>query len=238
MQHNDHILREQPNLVLMHAGTNDNLYEKGEPYAEAPTRLGNLIDYVLCECPDTILLVAKVIQMNANQSQTDYFNSKVRGVVATRRNKGYKIHMVDMSEIGGNLLDDGLHPNDAGYEVMARTWWAGIVDLPSNWYSPPSEVSAEGIVPLETCDQDSTYWTVALDNKDSIFEGAHVSGDPGEPASSDDNSEVWVPQWDDQGLILIGVSREGGGVVYADLDGQSLLHKGMFEPTILTEASR
>jgi hypothetical protein len=87
----DHIMSQQPNLVLIHAGTNDNNAQvDGETYGDAPLRLGGLIDYVLCQDPGAVVLVATLIQNKYNQSQTDYFNDQVPAIVGARYMKGLK----------------------------------------------------------------------------------------------------------------------------------------------------
>lgn len=218
----DNILYQHPNLILLHAGTNDNHVEMpNESYADAPKRLGVLIDYILCECYDAVLLVAELIQDNANQTQTTYFNSKVPDIVAERYKKGYKVRVVNQSGIGGNLLDDGTHPNDAGYSAMAQNWMDAINNLPGDWLTPARDPSSPPVATAngaaETCAKNHTTLGQAIEGN-VVFAGAHVSGDPGEPMSSK-SGEKWVPQWDDQGLLLLGIGRAGSGVILADLDG-------------------
>lgn len=130
----DSILLQHPNLILIHAGTNDNLESNAEG---APERLGEMLDYILTECYDAVLLVAKLVQNNFNQTQTDYFNARVPGIVQERSQKGFKVYVVDQSGIGGNLLDDGEHPNDDGYKAMADNWFNSIYNLPSGTLTPP-----------------------------------------------------------------------------------------------------
>lgn len=110
-------LRHHPNVVLLMAGTND-MKEDDPPVPEsvdfAPHRLGVLIDAIFCECPDTILFVAKITGQRppAAQTRVQTFNAAIEGIVAERKSKGKKIQLVDQSGVMALELADDLHPND------------------------------------------------------------------------------------------------------------------------------
>jgi lysophospholipase L1-like esterase len=105
----------KPNVVLLHAGTND--LNRGnpasEPDAQAPTRLGQLLDDVLKAQPNAVVIVAKIIQskqsgLNANIKT---FNNALPAIVASRVAKGSKVSIVDMSVLSTTSeLSDNLHP--------------------------------------------------------------------------------------------------------------------------------
>jgi lysophospholipase L1-like esterase len=106
-------LEMRPNVVLVHAGTNDLHHEeKEERWRDAPRRLGKLLDHVLKICPDAVVLVAKIIQAEKTQTRANIqiFNAAVPKVVEKRAMKGFKIAVVDQSVIEPNELVDGLHP--------------------------------------------------------------------------------------------------------------------------------
>lgn len=107
-------LATRPNVVLLHAGTND-LHRpetKTESWADAPKRLGALLDDVLEACPDAVVLVAKIIQAQNTQTIANLkvFNDAIPDVVDQRVKKGSKVTVVDQSVVGVNELVDGLHP--------------------------------------------------------------------------------------------------------------------------------
>jgi lysophospholipase L1-like esterase len=61
------------------------------------------------------------------------YNAAIPGVVKTRVDAGKHVAMVDMfgaftatPNYSSVLLTDRLHPNGAGYVVMANTWYAAI----------------------------------------------------------------------------------------------------------------
>ncbi|KAI4959042.1 hypothetical protein J4E86_002762 [Alternaria arbusti] len=121
----------KPNVVLLHAGTND--LNRGnpssEPDADAPRRLGLLLDDVLKAVPNAVVIVAKIIPskqsgLNANIKT---FNNALPAIVASRVSKGSKVSIVDMNVLStSSELSDNLHPNVAGYARMGDIWNAGI----------------------------------------------------------------------------------------------------------------
>ena len=85
--------------------------------------------------PDTLLVVAKLIPTRTDSlnNQVQDFNSALSGIVSERAEAGGHILMVDMynaftvnPEYKTDWLYDDLHPNDAGYTVMAKTWYDAI----------------------------------------------------------------------------------------------------------------
>ncbi|KAH7398628.1 SGNH hydrolase-type esterase domain-containing protein [Phaeosphaeria sp. MPI-PUGE-AT-0046c] len=121
----------KPNVILLHAGTND--LNRGnpssEPDAQAPTRLGQLIDDCLKAVPNAVVIVAKIIpSKSANLNNTiKKFNDAIPAIVAARVAKGSNVSVVDMSVLNtGSDLSDNLHPSAAGYSKMGDIWNAGI----------------------------------------------------------------------------------------------------------------
>ncbi|CAG5150008.1 uncharacterized protein ALTATR162_LOCUS2517 [Alternaria atra] len=120
----------KPNVVLLHAGTND--LNRGnpasEPDADAPKRLGLLLDDVLKAVPNAVVIVAKIIPSKKSglAASIKTFNNALPGIVAARVSKGSKVSIVDMNVLSLSELSDDLHPNAAGYSRMGDIWNAGI----------------------------------------------------------------------------------------------------------------
>jgi hypothetical protein len=116
--------------------------------ADAPTRLGNLIDTVLATCPDALVIVAEIIQSGtaATEANIVQFNAAIPGVVAERVANGSKVLVVDMftNLIYPDDYADDLHPNDAGYVIMGNVWYEamGYADSELNWFSAPVQTSS------------------------------------------------------------------------------------------------
>ncbi|KXL47527.1 carbohydrate esterase family 3 protein [Acidomyces richmondensis BFW] len=134
---------ERPNVVLLHAGTNDmNDDPPREPYDTAPDRLGNLVDEILRIVPRTTIIVAQIVQSTypKTRDRISTYNAILPDIVAKRSDEGARVLMVDMSSIGadGTTTADGLHPNDNGYAIMANFWFLGLqTAIERHWISDP-----------------------------------------------------------------------------------------------------
>jgi flagellin-like hook-associated protein FlgL len=99
---------------LLHAGTND--LNRGnpasEPDADAPRRLGLVLDDVLKAVPNAVVIVAKIIQSKQTglNASIKTFNNALPAIVAARTKNGSHVSIVDMSVIGSSELSDNLHP--------------------------------------------------------------------------------------------------------------------------------
>ena len=137
----------RPNVVLLHAGTND----LNRPFypARAPHRLERLIDKILTTCPDAAVLVATIIpsKIPLIQNRIKTFNPKIADVVSQRANAGKHVLLVDMFDsVTTSDLADDLHPNDRGYEKMANQWHQAIEQAKKKgWIKNPVSVRRWGL---------------------------------------------------------------------------------------------
>ncbi|KAF4777666.1 GDSL-like Lipase/Acylhydrolase [Colletotrichum scovillei] len=137
-------LAQRPNIVLIHAGTNDMnpnpdvAREGSEPHATAD-RLGHLIDQVVQACPDATVLVAKIIGCYdpVQMSNIAQFNAVIHGVVQARQSAGKHVLTVDFSSFPMNALRDGIHPTNQGYRLFGDYWYDFITQIPSDWIKEP-----------------------------------------------------------------------------------------------------
>lgn len=122
-------LQPIPNIVLLMAGTNDVDGVGTQPVAQAPDRLGALIDKIVAAAPDTLLVVAQITPLTYNQSEVSAYNAALPAIVQTRASAGKHVLLVDQFT-GLNpstmLGSDGTHPNDTGYAHMGDVWYAAI----------------------------------------------------------------------------------------------------------------
>jgi hypothetical protein len=126
----------KPHIVLLMIGTND--VDTGE--TTIPDRLGKLLDSMLMPDPKLLVVVAQIVPQQIPEAGPDSLNTLVKaynaaipGVVKTRTDAGKHVVVVDMftaftavPNYSSALLTDRLHPNGAGYMVMANTWYAAI----------------------------------------------------------------------------------------------------------------
>ncbi len=123
----------QPHIVLLMIGSND--INSNLDLANAPTRMAALLDLIGESAPETFLVVAALIPTREDEldAAIEVFNRALEDLVAERQKEGRHILMVNMySAFRANpswrtdWLFDGLHPNDAGYAVMADVWYEAI----------------------------------------------------------------------------------------------------------------
>ncbi|KAH8820735.1 SGNH hydrolase-type esterase domain-containing protein [Xylogone sp. PMI_703] len=129
-----------PNLVIIHAGTNDCIQNFST--ATAPERLGDLIDEVLGTVPGTVVLVSTLIpnKVASTEACIQVFNAALPSVVKERTDAGKPVYLVDMHSgiITTADLSDDTHPNDEGYVKMANIWYGGLQQIFARcWLTPP-----------------------------------------------------------------------------------------------------
>ncbi len=121
-----------PDVILLMIGTNDILYPEAHDFAQAPYRIGALIDQITLNAPDTILLVASVPPLGdpLRNEQAMGFNAEIEAAVNRYANRGRSVYFVDMSEaLTPADLGDGIHPNADGYDRVAQTWHGAILEV-------------------------------------------------------------------------------------------------------------
>ncbi|KAK4494917.1 hypothetical protein PRZ48_014273 [Zasmidium cellare] len=137
-------LKQYPNIVLLMAGTNDmnanpSISTEGDDPKAAISRLDTLVGQIFKAVPNTVVLLGKIpnIADAGQETRTQQFNKLVPGIVTNRANSGQHIKLVDMSVIQANQTIDGIHPDEAHYQLMGDIWYQGIKALPSDWIQKP-----------------------------------------------------------------------------------------------------
>ncbi len=128
----------RPNVVVLHAGTND--MDRGQQNGAAG-RLDGLIDQILDDSPGTTFLVATLVPSTnrTTQARITAFNQEIRDLVRRRQSAGERVALVNMSAVTTADLADGLHPNDAGYRKMADAFFKAVADAAEHgWIQAPS----------------------------------------------------------------------------------------------------
>ncbi len=117
----------QPDVVLLHIGTND--MNQNYQVSTAPQRLGALLDQILADRPATTILVAKIVPSTdpTIQSRIAAYNAALPAVVAAR---GSHAQLVDLSVLStATDMSDALHPNDTGYLRMSVRWYSALENV-------------------------------------------------------------------------------------------------------------
>lgn len=137
------VQQRRPNVVTLHAGTND--MNQTFELATAPGRLGSLIDQILKDAPEATVLVATLVPATKEglQPRIDAYNAKLPDIVKQRQEQGKRVRLVNMSEVTTADLAQPAHPGDSGYRKMAQAFHAAIVKAESDgWIKDP--VTAPG----------------------------------------------------------------------------------------------
>ncbi|KAJ4183363.1 hypothetical protein NW755_009854 [Fusarium falciforme] len=163
-----------PNIVLLHAGTND--MNKGLDTGNAPARLKKLIDKILKVSPKAVILVCQLVpstKAQTTQPRIEVFNAAIPDLVSDLRSEGKKALVVSMNEaVQLSDIADDLHPNDRGYQKMANEFYDAIQQASRmGWISEPgTPVTPTGSTPATRC-QPTPSWT----NVGTIAAGAKVA---------------------------------------------------------------
>lgn len=121
----DWLATYQPDVILLHIGTNDMV--RGNQ--DAATDLDALLDKIAADRPDAQVFVAKIVGLGdyddvaAQRYRTYFFNAAIPGIVAS---KGPNFHVVDDSRMHGIDMWNREHPNDYGYQKMAWNWYRAL----------------------------------------------------------------------------------------------------------------
>ena len=130
----------KPNIVLLMIGTNDAI--DNYDTANAPNRLGALIDSIYAQLPTVLIIVAQPIPSRGDSSKGDdaalssrikAFDDAIPAVVKTRADAGKHILVVDMftpfNTNKASLIEDQWHPNLKGYVLLGTQWYSVLQPL-------------------------------------------------------------------------------------------------------------
>jgi lysophospholipase L1-like esterase len=129
----------KPDVITLMIGTND--IDIQLDVANAPMRLGGLLDKIYQNSPNTTVILAQIVpsQDDGLNQRVSTYNGAMPALVNARKAAGKRIILVDMygafTAVAGYktgataLLSDRLHPNDAGYVKMADVWYAALGPL-------------------------------------------------------------------------------------------------------------
>lgn len=119
-----------PHVFTVNAGSNDCL--QSHKLDEASSRLGGLVKTLWTASPGSTVILSSLI-VNRDEGvdlRVRAFNEEVEVLAQTMALEGKRVVFVDMHGADGpalgDLVEDGTHPNDAGYRKMAEIWAQGI----------------------------------------------------------------------------------------------------------------
>lgn len=123
----------QPDVALIHLGTNDILQRQGAP--ETAEELRSLIERLRRARPDMAILIAQIIPCEPSTGsrctvELPALNALIATMAADLATTQSPVVSVDMES--GFLIEDlrdGVHPSDAGDRVIAERWFEALQEL-------------------------------------------------------------------------------------------------------------
>jgi lysophospholipase L1-like esterase len=126
------ITNYHPHIVLLKIGTND---VNGGMANGAPARLGSLIDQIIAAAPSALVVVSSIVPTKTDGTNQNIrtYNTGVRDEANKRSMAGKHVLFVDNyalftanADYKNALMADNLHPNDAGYATLGRSFYGVI----------------------------------------------------------------------------------------------------------------
>ncbi len=120
----------QPQIILLHIGTNDIL--QGYSVATAVARLNTLVNQITTTEPNATLIVAQIIPLGspALNAKVRQYNTDLVTLMQQKKAIGKHIMVVDMyNAVPLSDITDHIHPDNAGYKIMAHVWYDALAQL-------------------------------------------------------------------------------------------------------------
>ncbi len=117
----------QPQIILLHIGTNDILQNYSVNTALA--RLQHLLIQITTTLPHTFIIVAQIIPLEkfGRNGEVISYNKAIPGIVQHFEQQGKLVEYVDMYDVVPiSDIPDQIHPNNQGYNLMASVWFTAL----------------------------------------------------------------------------------------------------------------
>ena len=124
-----------PDMVLLHIGTNDINENQSPSYVKM--RTSSLLDAIWTFNPNITVILSSIIPRldETHNAEHERLAPLIRSLVEEKKDAGYSVYycpmyefFTDYSNWHGWIFDD-MHPNNDGYNAMARAWYKRITDV-------------------------------------------------------------------------------------------------------------
>lgn len=118
---------ERPDVVLLHAGINDLKYQGDTPEAVV-SQLDDLVNRIILNRPDVAIVLSGLLPATVGLGdKVAAVNAGARQIADNEVAQGNKVRYVDMPVTSASQMhSDGLHPNNAGYTIIADSYFDGL----------------------------------------------------------------------------------------------------------------
>ncbi|KAF4490325.1 acetylxylan esterase [Fusarium agapanthi] len=148
---NDHIdpsLEQRPNLILIHAGTNDmnsnrQISTDGNLPQETTNRLKSMAEKMVSKCPDATIIIGMITDVcdsewyHFQRERIKIYRDHVAKLAAELSSNGSYVLAADFGPFDDTLLSDCVHPTQKGYESLGDWWYDFIHQIPKGWIKDP-----------------------------------------------------------------------------------------------------
>ncbi|KAG7411339.1 Multidomain esterase [Fusarium oxysporum f. sp. rapae] len=148
---NDHVdpsLEQHPNLILIHAGTNDmnsnhHVSTHGNHPQETTDRLKSMVEKMMSKCPDATIIIGMITDVcdsewyHFQRERTKIYRGYVAKLAAELSANGSHVLAADFGPFYDMLLSDCVHPTQKGYQVLGDWWYDFIHQIPEGWIKDP-----------------------------------------------------------------------------------------------------
>ncbi len=125
-----------PHVITLMIGTNDATYDVD--MANAPKRLGNLLDSIHALLPDVLVVLAQTIPTRDDSfnARLEPYNAAIPAVVQAHLDAGQHVRLVNMWPLFADtnnykttLLQDTWHPTSSGYAILGAAFYEALSDV-------------------------------------------------------------------------------------------------------------
>lgn len=208
----EYVVAEAPDLLNITYGFND-LNTNSTTKEEYLTTFEAYVTEVREKCPDVIILIGGIQRRKGNQREEEAkaWSAGLKAIAAKFENCVYVDTYEDMRDVEW-LLMDGVHPDNAGYRVMANTYLRSF-NAYMNLGSAPVVTTTPGDFGWETDENDFSGWSAATEDL--------ITASYGQTAN---NHRIWkaLAGTKDDFVVEMDVTADSGSSAYVKVFGQTL----------------